>query len=266
MRLCRSVYQTMDSLSSDQPSSILHVRASTMYPLPTTEDALPDLIHASNGVCTTEIISEQPPFPLLCGEAQFHAGRSVDGALVITNYRFYMESPSGPVHVPLGLIELVEVRDLFYLHVWCKDARSFRCTFDTNEQCSDWFRRLLQASAPPRQLPELFAFCFYAWACEREHEEVRHMLSEPPLNLEDAITGVDTFDFGFRSEVERLGFDLHGAWRISLANVNYRLCGSYPPLLLIPACITDNTLEIVARFRSSRRVPVVVWRYFFSVC
>lgn len=136
-----------------------------------------------------------------------------------------------------------------------------RCTFDTNEQCSDWFRRLSQASAPPRQLPELFAFCFYAWACEREHEEVRHLLSEPQLNLEDAVTGVDTFDFGFRSEVERLGFDLHGAWRISLANVNYRLCGSYPPLLLIPACISDNTLEIVARFRSSRRVPVVVWRY-----
>lgn len=122
----RSVNQTMDSLSTDQPSSILHVRASTMYPLPSTEDASPDLIHAANGACATEIISEQPPFPLLCGEAQFHAGRSVDGSLVITNYRFYMESPSGPVHVPLGLIELVEVRDLFYLHVWCKDARSFR--------------------------------------------------------------------------------------------------------------------------------------------
>lgn len=32
-------------------------------------------------------------------------------------------------------------------------------------------------------------------------------------------------------------------------------------MLLVPACITDETLEIVARFRSSRRIPAVVWRH-----
>lgn len=52
----------------------------------------------------------------------------------------------------------------------------------------------------------------------------------------------------------------HGPWRISMANAEHRLCGTYPRQLLVPACISDQVLETAARFRSARRVPVVVWR------
>lgn len=61
-------------------------------------------------------------------------------------------------------------------------------------------------------------------------------------------------------QVRRLGFDLGGAWRISMANVDYQLCPTYPKKLVVPASINDNVLDFVARFRAARRIPAVVWR------
>jgi myotubularin-related protein 3/4 len=62
-------------------------------------------------------------------------------------------------------------------------------------------------------------------------------------------------------QVDRLKFDLQGAWRISHVNAEFKLCPSYPRMVLVPACISDDTLQNVASFRSSRRIPAVVWRH-----
>lgn len=94
--------------STDQPNSICHIQHIQMYQLPTTDSK----------VCV--------PFTLLCGEAVVHATTSVDGLLVLTNYRLFLQLCESQHHVPLGLIENVEHRDLFYLHIGCKDARTYR--------------------------------------------------------------------------------------------------------------------------------------------
>lgn len=68
--------------------------------------------------------------------------------------------------------------------------------------------------------------------------------------------------------MERLQFE-GDSWRISDANKNYKLCPTYPPYLIVPSCINDETLECVAKFRSSRRIPAVVWRsveYYLLIC
>lgn len=62
-------------------------------------------------------------------------------------------------------------------------------------------------------------------------------------------------------QVERLQFNLRGAWRISKINEDFKLCPSYPRHFLVPTYITDETLQSVANFRSSRRIPVAVWRH-----
>ncbi len=74
-------------------------------------------------------------------------GRTVEGSLYISNYRLYLfktpVSDSGSpasaasagaqftkdINVPLGLIDYIECKDIFYLNLYCKDARSFRYRF-----------------------------------------------------------------------------------------------------------------------------------------
>ncbi|XP_067014667.2 myotubularin-related protein 3 isoform X2 [Anabrus simplex] len=224
---------------SEQPSSlqsICHVRASEVFPKAPLE---------------TEDKRLVIPFTPLCGEYVEFLGRTADGVLALSNYRLYLQLKDTEYNVPLGLIEQLEVRDIFFLHVGCKDARSLRLTFTTNEHCLDWFRRLHRATAPPKGIEDLFAFAFFAWLNEEGQEEVQFRLGR------DAMCS----PHGFRGEVERLKFDVHCAWRVSNANADHKLCQSYPRQLLVPACISDETLELAARFRSARRVPAVVWRH-----
>lgn len=106
--------------TTDQPNSIIHVQTIEMYRLPTSE---------SNTKINT-------PFTLLCGEAVLHAGNSVDGRLLLTNYRLYLElCDNSQQHVPLGMIETVEHRDLFYLHIGCKDARTYKYVTRNSNLC-----------------------------------------------------------------------------------------------------------------------------------
>ncbi|XP_027627412.1 myotubularin-related protein 3 isoform X7 [Tupaia chinensis] len=58
-----------------------------------------------------------------------------------------------------------------------------------------------------------------------------------------------------------MGFDMNNAWRISNINEKYKLCGSYPQELIVPAWITDKELESVASFRSWKRIPAVIYRH-----
>lgn len=93
---------------NDQPNSICHVQAIQMYQLP-------------NGNSPMDL-----PFTLLNGEAVVHHGHSVEGLMVLTNYRLFLQLCESQHHVPLGLIEIVEHKDLFYLTIGCKDARTYR--------------------------------------------------------------------------------------------------------------------------------------------
>ncbi|XP_044260545.1 myotubularin-related protein 3 isoform X1 [Tribolium madens] len=220
--------------TTDQPNSICHVQPIQMYPLPPLEPSV------------------SLPFKLLAGEAIFHHGKTVDGLIVLTNYRLYLQLGDSHHHLPLGLIESVEHRELFYLHIGCKDARTYRCIFGNNESCMEWFERISKAGEPPRQLEQIFAFYHFIWAKDKGGEEI-----------DDKIRNLKryTFDYKlFKEEMERLQFE-GDSWRISDANKNYKLCPTYPPYLIVPSCINDETLECVAKFRSSRRIPAVVWRH-----
>ena len=79
-----------------------------------------------------------------------------------------------------------------------------------------------------------------------------------------AITANDSSCDTFRHEVNRLGFDLSGSWRISSINKDLTFCPTYPAEILVPACISDQILEKVGSFRSAKRVPAVVWRHIHT--
>ncbi|XP_053697624.1 myotubularin-related protein 3 isoform X2 [Sabethes cyaneus] len=222
-------------------SSMCMVKAAELFPKPVLEKEEEKLtVH----------------FAELAGESVKYLGKNEDGVLALSNYRLFLlkNSTGAETSVPLGLIESTQVRDLSQLIINCKDASTVKCTFKTSEQCSEWQRRITLSIGVPETLECLFAFPFHAWASE-----------SPTLNQDNEWYGrlqrVGNYDDDFRKEVERLQFDLRGAWRISHVNAEFKLCPSYPRMLLVPACISDDTLQNVASFRSSRRIPAVVWRH-----
>ncbi|TRY57235.1 hypothetical protein DNTS_003306 [Danionella cerebrum] len=169
----------------------------------------------------------QVPFPVLQGECVEFLGRADDA-------------------IPLRLIESVESREMFQLHIICKDSKVMRCGFSTLSQCEQWQKRLNRAIMHPSRLEELFALAYHAWSSDEEQHNCRagdHVLQRMEL------------------EVRRMGFDMQNAWRVSEINTNYKLCSSYPQKLLVPVWITDKELESVASFRSWKRIPVVVYRH-----
>ncbi|XP_021568500.1 myotubularin-related protein 3 isoform X2 [Carlito syrichta] len=195
----------------------------------------------------------QVPFLELHGESTEYVGRAEDAIIALSNYRLHIKFKESLVNVPLQLIESVECRDIFQLHLTCKDCKVIRCQFSTFEQCQEWLKRLNNAIRPPAKIEDLFSFAYHAWCMEvyASEKEQHGDLCRPGEHVTSR----------FKNEVERMSFDMNNAWRISNINEKYRLCGSYPQELIVPVWITDKELESVASFRSWKRIPAVVYRH-----
>ncbi|XP_078786489.1 phosphatidylinositol-3,5-bisphosphate 3-phosphatase MTMR4 isoform X4 [Oryzias latipes] len=195
----------------------------------------------------------QVPFPVLQGEGVEYLGHANEAIIAISNYRFHIKFKESVVNVPLRLIEGVESRDMFQLHIICKDSKVVRCHFATFKQCQEWAKRLNQAIAHPSRLEDLFALAYHAWCLggSADDEDQHVHLCRPGDHVRHRM----------EMEVKRMGFDTQNVWRVSDINSNYKLCSSYPQKLLVPIWITDKELESVASFRSWKRIPVVVYRH-----
>ncbi|XP_060662532.1 myotubularin-related protein 4 isoform X1 [Drosophila nasuta] len=248
------------------PPSICFIRAAESYPKSQMEK---------------EDAQLSVPFQELAGESIKYLGRTDDdGILALSNYRIFLSKKSTSTletYIPLGLIESVQVRDLFQLVVNCKDASTVRCSFQSTEQCAEWQRRIQLLIGVPETLETLFAFPFYSWTCDiigggggggntsqhRSTSLTNGLAKSLPSmeHLQQRLQRALRYESDFKNEVARLGFDLKSSWRISTANTDFKLCPSYPQKLLVPCCITDEMLHNIANFRGSRRLPAVVWRH-----
>nr|XP_042712003.1 myotubularin-related protein 3 isoform X9 [Chrysemys picta bellii] len=68
----------------------------------------------------------QVPFLELHGESTEYVGRAEDAIIALSNYRLHIKFKESVVNVPLQLIESVECRDIFQLHLTCKDCKVIR--------------------------------------------------------------------------------------------------------------------------------------------
>ncbi|XP_040856202.1 myotubularin-related protein 4 isoform X1 [Ochotona curzoniae] len=193
----------------------------------------------------------QVPFTVLQGEGVEFLGRAADALIAISNYRLHIKFKDSVINVPLRMIDSVESRDMFQLHIACKDSKVVRCHFSTFKQCQEWLSRLSRATARPAKPEDLFAFAYHAWCLGLTEEDQHTHLCQPGMHIR----------CWQELELDRMGFDLQNVWRVSHINSNYKLCPSYPQTLLVPVWITDKELENVASFRSWKRIPVVVYRH-----
>uniref|UniRef100_A0A671LAI7 Myotubularin-related protein 1-like n=1 Tax=Sinocyclocheilus anshuiensis TaxID=1608454 RepID=A0A671LAI7_9TELE len=60
------------------------------------------------------------------------------------------------------------------------------------------------------------------------------------------------------AEYKRQGLP-NESWIISKVNSSYKLCETYPALLVLPSNVTEDELKRVAAFRAKRRFPVLSW-------
>ncbi|XP_052412444.1 myotubularin-related protein 4 isoform X3 [Carassius gibelio] len=247
-RTNRASCSMLNCFGEEGPPSLEYIQARDLFPqkeLLKEDDAL------------------QIPFPVLPGEWVEFLGRADDAIIAVSNYRLHIKfkdsiinmypGVDSEISVPLRLIEGVESRDMFQLHIICKDSKVVRCHFSTFKQCEEWLKRLNRAIAHPARLEELFALAFHAWCLGgNTDDEDQHLhLCRPGDHVRHRM----------EVEVKRMGFDMQNAWRVSEINNNYKLCSSYPQKLLVPVWITDKELESVASFRSWKRIPVVVYRH-----
>ncbi|RXG58288.1 Myotubularin-related protein 4 [Armadillidium vulgare] len=215
---------------------------------------------SSNGV---KRVNDELPLPrslslsLLSGESPQLIGKCSEGVITLTNYRLIMQYTGITHNVPIGVIEQTEVRKVLGLQILCKDARSYKCTFPSGEMCLKWQKMINDVIMSPNSLEKIFAFTYYH-STLIEYPELHSYYSS---HMGGCFSYAQRSNRIFDDEVKRLGFDIVGAWRISLANDNYQLCPSYPRRIIVPSSISDKILEEVARFRSSRRIPAVVWRH-----
>ncbi|XP_036436406.1 myotubularin-related protein 4 isoform X6 [Colossoma macropomum] len=227
-----------DTMGEEGPPSLEYIQAKDLFPQK-------ELVKEEEGL--------QVPFPALQGEGVEFLGRADDAIIAISNYRLHIKFKDSIINVPLRLIESVEGRDMFQLHIICKDSKVVRCHFSTFKQCQEWLKRLNRAIAHPTRLEDLFALAYHAWClggCADDEDQHLH-LCRPGEHVRHRM----------EMEVKRMCFDMQNAWRVSDINSNYKLCSSYPQKLLVPVWITDKELESVASFRSWKRIPVVVYRH-----
>jgi myotubularin-related protein 3/4 len=201
-------------------------------------------------VTTPELPPEQTnnlneyPFEFLSGEELIDQSiDSTEGYIYFTNYRLFIYSNQSSSHCsfincPIRLIDTIEIKDNIYLSIQCKDIRSFRLLFFTQDKCCYWLRKLNEIISTPINLDDLFAIKFFLSNSKQNHHIKR--------------------DY-FYHELIRLKLNIH-PWRITEINRDYKLSPSYPNLCVVPASITDEEVHEVAKFRSYRRFPTIVWR------
>uniref|UniRef100_A0A3Q3EJE9 Myotubularin related protein 4 n=1 Tax=Labrus bergylta TaxID=56723 RepID=A0A3Q3EJE9_9LABR len=98
----------------------------------TGEEGPPSLeyINAKDLFPQKELVKEdeslQVPFPVLQGEGVEYLGHADEAIIAISNYRLHIKFKDSVINVPLRLIESVESRDMFQLHIICKDSKVVR--------------------------------------------------------------------------------------------------------------------------------------------
>ncbi|KAJ2079407.1 phosphatidylinositol-3-phosphatase ymr1 [Coemansia sp. RSA 988] len=106
-----------------------------------------------------------------------------------------------------------------------------------------------------RRLYDIFATVKHL-ACVRSLRELYAF----DYNEQFETNGWEVYDA--RAEFERMGVGATEGgrfWRISEVNRGFGLCATYPPVLAVPAKISDTTLTYAARYRSKGRLPVLCY-------
>uniref|UniRef100_A0A3B4TMV0 Myotubularin related protein 1a n=1 Tax=Seriola dumerili TaxID=41447 RepID=A0A3B4TMV0_SERDU len=211
----------------------------------------PDIANRDNKV----VRMSQNQVPLLPGETVQTTVKDVmyicpfsglvTGTLTITDYKLYFSSVERSpfiLDVNLGVISRLETISVSTqgentkgLELVCKDMRSPRFAYKTEESHPDVVQALAKHAFPLSHSLPLFAFLY---------------------KEQFPVDGWKVYDPA--AEYRRQGLP-NESWTISKINTSYELCDTYPSVLVIPTNIADEDIRRVAVFRAKHRIPVLSW-------
>uniref|UniRef100_UPI0037E965B4 myotubularin-related protein 1a isoform X2 n=1 Tax=Semicossyphus pulcher TaxID=241346 RepID=UPI0037E965B4 len=168
----------------------------------------------------------------------------VNGTLTITDYKLYFSGVDREfvLDVNLGVISRQETisvpnqgENTKGLELVCKDMRSPRFAYKTEESHPDMVEVLAKHAFPLSHSLPVFAFLY---------------------KEQFPVDGWKVYDP--TAEYRRQGLP-NESWTISKLNSSYDLCDTYPSTLVIPTNICDDDVKRVATFRAKHRIPVLSW-------
>lgn len=146
----------------------------------------------------------------------------------------------GPVSVPYTSVDDASwsvKQGCKVLTIITKDFRKLKFMFIPNDGSCDMVETIIKSYIFPGVVSYVFAFSYE-----------QQFFSENGWKL-----------YNPRSEFNRLGIP-DSSWRISDINIRYKLCETYPSVLVFPSVATDNTIREVASCRNLARIPTFCWR------
>ena len=225
----------------------------------TTESRVPPHIFLEGEKILRDEVEHVGVFVPLIGQRDL----KFSATLILTNYRILLElkhqgktiSERGNldswISLPFASIQHIQkykskdrIRKC-QLDINCKNVRRLSLTFTDIPQRKEVFRTFSSLQAN-RSHSSLFAFSYRNILC-----------TESPLPLPGWT------NYSTKAEYQRMGisgFEIQrSGWRLTHLNEQYGLCTSYPSLVAVPACVSDELVASASLFRTKMRLPALSW-------
>jgi myotubularin-related protein 3/4 len=147
--------------------------------------------------------------------------------LLLTNYRLFllMHDSTSFINVPVMLVESIEVKDIFFIYIYLKVAKTIRVLFSSNEKAVVWATRINAIINRLYKLEELFSFAFYSWLTNEPKPLMSNTIAASTASDECAFLPLPPFAKCDQAnliykEFKRMRFDSK-LWRISEVNKKF---------------------------------------------
>ncbi|CAH0478613.1 unnamed protein product [Peronospora belbahrii] len=181
---------------------------------------------------------------------------SIDGTLVLTNYRIIWQalSTKDAMEIPLASILSAESSTTapHVANIEGKHLMRTSLAFQFEATCSEFLSCIWElysvGVSPPHYL---FAHLHYQALRHKEQETTSGTGLETP---NDSL-------YNAEEDYRRLKLLDEDCWMRLYDNSEYTMFPSYPDVFLVPSVLDENDLQELSAYRSASRIPAVVWRH-----
>ena len=247
--------------SAQQQPGVLLVTSHRLLFIP---DAMPGLHHAWWGQRRrAQRASTPPPFTLVTGIAHGEVHRidyflGMDPGVATRNANGVRNATAGTAMGTDALDDQTSKHGS--LRIWTKTARFVELHVATQDSCQALQRALLEVKW--RCAERRFAYQPDSWRHGHHQHRLRQQQQQQNgSNMSARAPPLPLWEVGdaLLADLKRQGVLESSLWRVSTANTQFRLCRSYPPLLVVPADVSDNDLSFACKSRKKDRLPVLTW-------